>query len=232
MSITRPSRLTALLQLASPALPIGGFSYSQGLEAAIAHGLVADADGAAGWIADALSMMLGPAEAPVWVLQHRHWQAMDIEALSEWNTWFLCSRESRELRLETEQMGWSLAQLIDRMQWGSADLRQALQRIRPLALPTAYPAAACALGLDGEDGLTAYLFAWAENQVAAALKAVPLGQMAGQRILTQLHEPVAAVVREAIRRADAQPAELSTFAPQFGLLSARHETQYSRLFRS
>lgn len=225
-------QLISLLHLASPALPIGGFSYSQGLEAAIDNGLVRNADDAQRWIGDNLSHVQAHAEAPLWLLLHRCWTAQDWQGVQDWNGWFHATRETAELRLETEQMGWSLARLIGQMSWGDVALRAQLEGLSPACLPTAFAAACVALGIDERDGLAAYCFNWVENQVAAALKAVPLGQVAGQHILRAMHEPVLATVEEAVRRAQAQPPELSTFSPMLGLLSARHETQYSRLFRS
>ncbi|WP_454720646.1 MULTISPECIES: urease accessory protein UreF [Cupriavidus] len=230
--MTQLSQLISLLHLASPALPIGGFSYSQGLEAAIDCGLVHDADSAEQWVRSNLLDVQAQCEAPVWLLLFRGWQAGDADGVARWNDWFLATRESAELRLETGQMGWSLARLVAQMAWGDEALRARLAALSPVCLPTAFAAACAALGVDERDGLAAYCFSWAENQVAAALKAVPLGQVAGQHILRRLHAAVAQTVDEAVRRADAAPPLLSTFSPLLGLLSARHETQYSRLFRS
>ncbi|MCA3184789.1 MULTISPECIES: urease accessory protein UreF [unclassified Cupriavidus] len=230
--MTALPQLISLLHLASPALPIGGFSYSQGLEAAIDCGMVKDAATAEHWIRDNLVHVQAQCEAPVWLLLHRAWSQQDHAAVSRWNDWFHVTRETSELRLETEQMGWSLARLIAQMEWGDASLRDTLRGLSPLCLPTAFTAACAALDIDARDGLAAYAFNWAENQVAAALKAVPLGQVAGQQILRGLHRHVLDTVDEAARRADAAPPRLSTFSPMLGLLSARHETQYSRLFRS
>jgi urease accessory protein len=129
-------------------------------------------------------------------------------------------------------MGWSLARLIAQMEWGDAAMRADLATLSPVCLPTAFTAACVALDVDERDGLAAYCFNWAENQVAAAIKAVPLGQVAGQHMLRRLHGAVLDVIAQAGRRADAEPPSLSTFSPMLGLLSARHETQYSRLFRS
>jgi urease accessory protein len=229
-----PAQMTALLQLASPALPIGGFSYSQGLEAAIEHGLIKDAESAQHWIADHLRHALTACELPVWVMQYRHLEQADAAALAHWNEWFLATRETRELRLETEQMGWSLVQLAQKMVWGDADQRALLEVLAshlPVALPTAYACAAAMRHIPLEAGLTAYAFTWIENQVAAAVKAVPLGQIAGQRMLDALQADMPDVLAEALQRAEAPP-RLSTFSPQLAILSARHETQYSRLFRS
>ncbi len=230
--MTELPQLISLLHLASPALPIGGFSYSQGLEAAIDCELVRDAATAERWIRDNLAHVQAQCEAPVWLLLHRAWQAQDHASVRQWNGWFHASRETSELRLETEQMGWSLAKLIAQMGWGDDASRDLLRDMQPVCLPTAFTAACVALRIDARDGLAAYLFNWAENQVAAAIKAVPLGQVGGQQILLGLHQAVLDAVDQAVDRADAKPPQLSTFSPMLGLLSARHETQYSRLFRS
>jgi urease accessory protein len=230
--MSHPAQLISLLHLASPALPIGGFSYSQGLEAAIDSGFVSDAETAEVWIRDNLLHVQAHAEAPLWMLLHRCWQSSDHIGVAAWNEWFHVSRETAELRLETEQMGWSLARLIAQMGWGDEGLRAALLAQSPVCLPTAFTAACVALGVGACEGLTAYCFSWLENQVAAALKTVPLGQVAGQRILYRLYPAVQEAVAEAVRRADSDPPMLSTFSPMLGVLSARHETQYSRLFRS
>jgi urease accessory protein len=213
-------------------LPIGGFSYSQGLESAIDSGIVRDAASAGQWIRDTLVHVQSQCEAPVWLLLHRAWAANDGAAVREWNQWFHATRETAELRLETEQMGWSLAKLLGQLDLGDAPMRETLAALQPVCLPTAFTAACVALGVAARDGLAAYSFTWAENQIAAALKAVPLGQVAGQRLLMSLHGAIADLVTEAVLRADAEPPALSTLSPMLGLLCARHETQYSRLFRS
>ncbi|WP_244816034.1 urease accessory protein UreF [Caballeronia sp. Lep1P3] len=223
------TELTALLHLASPALPIGAFSYSQGLEAAIEHGFIVDADSTREWIANGLANVLARAELPFIAHQMQRWQAHDEAALRSANDDYLASRESSELRRETEQMGWSLAQLCASLEWGDAAHRATLAAMKPIAQPTAFAFAAHAHDAAPDAALAAYAFSWVENQTAAALKAVPLGQLAGQRIIVALRGPIG----EAVARALATSAdEITTFAPQLGILSARHESQYSRLFRS
>ncbi|NLP61727.1 urease accessory protein UreF [Paraburkholderia sacchari] len=223
------AELTALLHLASPALPIGAFSYSQGLEAAIDAGLIANADDAAHWIAGGLANVLAPGELPFIAHQLERWRTHDARALIEANEEFVASRESAELRRETSQMGWSLRQLCAQLEWGDAARRETLERMTPIAQPTAFAFAAFAHDASADAALAAYAFSWVENQVAAALKAVPLGQLAGQRIVVALRP----AIESAIARALATPPDaLNTFAPQLGILSARHESQYSRLFRS
>jgi urease accessory protein len=228
-TIMRIAELTALLHLASPALPIGAFSYSQGLEAAIEARLVTDADTACAWIKSGLSNVLAHGELPFLAHQIERWRAHDAAALTEGNREFLASRESMELRRETEQMGWSLRQLCASLEWGDAERRATLASMTPVAQPTAFAFAAFAHDAATDAALAAYAFSWAENQAAAALKAVPLGQLAGQRIIVALREPIDAAVRQALATS---PDDINTFAPQLGILSARHESQYSRLFRS
>jgi urease accessory protein UreF len=106
------SELGSLLHLASPTLPIGGFSYSQGLESAISNGLINNAQQAKRWIQDHLEGVIANSEAVVWVYLYHAWRAKDVNQIAKWNTWFWASRETSEFRNETEQMGWSLFKLI------------------------------------------------------------------------------------------------------------------------
>lgn len=202
--------LVRLLQLASPALPVGAYSYSQGLEAAVEARIVQDAASAEGWIADALELAMGRFEAPVL------WRMMQGEVL---NDLFLGSRETAELRAETVQMGYSLKRLVSQLDLGE------VPEAEP-AYPSAYAFAVERMKLDPREALLAYLWSWLENQVMAAVKAVPLGQTAAQKILLCLGERLPGIARRA------ETAEPVNFTPGLAVLSARHETQYSRLFRS
>jgi urease accessory protein len=222
-------KLIALLHLASPALPIGTFSYSQGLEGAVDAQLVHDAETAEAWIQSGLEHVLAINELPMLSIIYSHWENANFSEIERLNAWFLASRESWELRQETEQMGWSLTQLALALRWHDEARQVALRSLKPVCLPTAFAYASGALGVDRESCVTAYCFSWVENQVTAALKTVPLGQNAGQKILFAMHPLIPDVVLRAIATA---PDQLSTFAPHLGILSARHATQYSRLFRS
>jgi urease accessory protein len=224
-----PTNLTALLHLASPALPIGGFSYSQGLEAAIENGLIHDATAAHAWIASGLKEVLAVNEGPILGHLWRYWSNGDMESVRFANSWFLASRETLELKQETEQMGWSLAKLALSLEWQLQLPVESLDTIKPIALPTAFAYAAVALRIELLPCIEAYLFSWVENQVAAAIKAIPLGQIAGQRILFAMHPVIPEI---ASRARSIEFKDICTFAPQLSLLSGRHETQYSRLFRS
>lgn len=225
----RLAELTALLHLASPALPIGTFSYSQGLEAAVEVQWITDGDAAKAWIEDGLLHILARGELPFIAHQLARWRQHDPAALACADAQFLASRESAELRRETEQMGWSLKQLALSLEWGDEATRATLRSLAPLSQPSAFAFAAAAHDIATDAALAAYAFAWAENQVAAAIKAVPLGQLAGQRILMAAR----AVIDEAVASAiETPPESINTFSPMLGILSARHESQYSRLFRS
>jgi urease accessory protein len=222
-------KLTTLLHLASPALPIGAYSYSQGLEAAVEAGIVHNAVTSHHWIEEGLRHVLAVNELSTLGMLHRHWETEDFMELQRLNARFLASRETSELRRETEQMGWSLSHLAAELGWGDETRRMRLTRLKPIGLPTAFAFAAASLAVDKESALAAYAFNWAENQVAAALKTVPLGQMEGQRILFSMHDCIPEVVCRALAT---PPNEICTFAPHLGILAARHENQYSRLFRS
>lgn len=221
--------LARLLQLASPALPVGAFSYSQGLEWAIEDGTVRDEAGALAWIGDLLEHNLGRFEAPLLARLHEAWEQRDIASVRRLNELHLASRESAELRAETLQMGYSLVRLLRELGDFPAETAEALGTLGETSFPTAWSAAAAAWRIPAEAALTAYLWAWAENQAMAALKAVPLGQSAGQRILLALGARVPAIAQRALTL-DAEA--WSNLAPGFAIASCRHETQYSRLFRS
>jgi urease accessory protein len=197
-----------LLQLASPALPVGAYSYSGGLEAAMEAGHVTDAPSAQRWIADVLEFSVLRMEAPMLL---RMIEAPD----ARWNEEFLASRETAELRAETVQMGYSLANLL-------RNLDIEIPEIDEMTFPMAFACAVRHWRIDPRQALTAYLWAWLENQVMAALKAVPLGQTDGQKILLAL----------GARLNDIGEQEPGNFAPGLAILSSLHETQYSRLFRS
>lgn len=221
--------LVRLLQLASPALPIGAYSYSQGLEWVVAEGTVRDAATTQTWIGDVLDGVVATGEAAIaWRLLAAA-QRGDWPGFAAWNAWFLASRETAELRAETAQMGGSLAKLAGDLELLDAAARDAMPALAPITLPAAYALAARGFAVPIDAALTAYVWSWLENQVLAAIKLVPLGQVAGQRLLAALGARIPQVVATAMTLGD---DDLSTFAPGLALASARHETQYTRLFRS
>ena len=228
-SVDSSLALVRLLQVASPALPIGAYSYSQGLEWVVEQGDIRDAESACTWIGEMLELVVAPGEAAIlWRLLEA---ARDCEwrEAADWNDIFRASRETAELRAETEQMGGSLARLASELGLLDDAARDAAQAMAPVTLPAAYALAARGFAIAPAAALAAYVFSWLENQVLCAMKTVPLGQFAGQRMLFELGARVPAALARARSIAD---DEISTFAPGLALASSRHETQYTRLFRS
>jgi urease accessory protein len=216
--------LLGLVWLASPALPVGGFSYSEGLEAAVDRGFVSNEETAAHWLVEQLHLTLSRADLAVMAQAIAAWRARDDERVAALNAWVLQTRETAELRQQTEQMGRSMVEWLKSVQpEQAARVREALT----------YPIA-CALALSGtqapaRQALLTLAFGWAENMMQAAIKSIPLGQSAGQRILLRLAAEIPAAVDNALALGD---DERQAFSPMLAILSAQHETQYSRLFRS
>ena len=224
--------LLRLLQLASPSLPIGAYSYSQGLESAIDEGAVRDAAGAQRWITAQLVEVAGRFDAPLQWRLLRAFADRDMDAALYWSERWMAARDTAELRAETLQMGYSLRQLLAALLEERPDADPVLMQMLDaggLSLPAAYACAAAALDVPPPAALLGSVFAWAENQVLVCVKTVPLGQVAGQKMLLALGATVDAVARQAQEMPD---AALSNWAPGFALLSMRHEVQYSRLYRS
>jgi urease accessory protein len=221
--------LLHLLQLVSPSLPIGAYSYSQGLEAALENGTVRDAAGARVWIVAALQQVVARFEAPIFWRLMQAFAVRDAEAVAEWNRRFIAARDTAEFRAETIQMGYSLGKLVAELEIGDAALLAILQAQPELPLPTALAYAAVALDVPPAEALLGMLFSWVENQVLVCVKSVPLGQVAGQRLLLSLQPELAQAAQLAQTLAD---DELSNWSPGLSLLSMQHEVQYSRLYRS
>ena len=224
--ITSP--LIQLMWLASPALPIGGFSYSEGFEAAIDKGFVQDEDSACIWLLDQLHHSQARGDMAVIAQMVLAWQDNDHARLTELSQWVRATRETAELRLQTEQMGrsmleWMMNLNLVKTEW--IDLCNSLVPTYPLTFALALSLTDAPL----EQCLQTYAFGWAENMVQAALKSVPLGQNSGQRILLALSQNISQAVARALVTTD---ESRQVFSPMLAILSAQHETQYSRLFRS
>ena len=225
-----PLALVRLLQLTSPTLPVGAYTYSQGLEWAVESGRIVDEDGAARWIGDLLGASIGRLEAPLLASLMRCWSEDGIGEIVRLDTEFLASRESAELRAETLQMGYSLKRLLaDLCDPLLSPIGERLADWPQVAFPTVWSAIAAAWEIEPLAAVSGYLWSWAENQVMAALKAVPLGQAAGQRLLAELGTRIPAIAESALALREDQWSNLT---PAYAICSARHETQYSRLFRS
>lgn len=218
--------LIRLLHLASPTLPVGAYTYSQGLEWAVESGAIRNEASAGQWISDCLSFSLASFEAVYLAHMLAAWRNYDPAQLAELDAEFIASRETTELRAETLQMGHSLAKLLRDL----PDIPDAALREFPQpSFPLAWSCAAARWNIETEDAIVGYLWAWLENQVMAAIKAIPLGQTAGQRLLLSLGERLP----ELAKQAAAKPLEQArNFLPAFAIASSLHETQYTRIFRS
>ena len=228
-----PAGLLGLMWLASPALPVGGFSYSEGLEAAIDAGVASDEAQLRSWLLDQLALTLTRSDMPIVAAAHQTWRDVaPLERVAALNDWVLQTRESSEFRQQTLQMGRSLAEWL-RQQHGDGDGDERVGMLRTLApapsWPIGFALAAVMASAPMQQTLLAFGFSWAENMVQAAVKAVPLGQSAGQRLLRALVEALPAAVQQAMTTDD---DARQNFSPMLAIRSALHETQYSRLFRS
>ncbi|MFM7256091.1 MAG: urease accessory protein UreF [Betaproteobacteria bacterium] len=233
------SRLAALLQLASPFLPVGNFSYSQGFEHAAHEGWVRSEAQARDWIQSHWTQWFAPLELRVLERCMRE----STERWAAWDRWFLASRDAREAIEETQQVGSSLRRWLHSLELGEEDLGATRARLafgwlcgyaqRPSA-PVAFAACASTMGLSASEAVTAWGWSWLENQVQCAVRIIPLGQSSGQRLVLRLVPTTLA----ALDPGAAGPtlvhdcAAPAGFAPLAAIAGMRHERQYSRLFRS
>ena len=227
------SALLPLMWLASPALPVGGFSYSEGLESAVDAGLATNEASCAEWLLDQLQLGLARCDLAVAAQAFKAWRRKDLAHITELNDWVRQTRESAEARQQTEQMGRSL---LEWLRNGGSASNAADARVAQLAAlspaptwPVAFALAAAQTPAAPREALLAFAFGWAENMVQAAMKAVPLGQGAAQRILSRLADAIPHAVDHAMSLGDSQR---QAHTPMLAILSAQHETLYSRLFRS
>jgi urease accessory protein len=221
--------LSRLLQLVSPMLPVGAYSYSQGLEWAIECGDVKDLETAKTWIADALHIYQAHFELPVLHRLYQAWAGNDMPLVQEWDDFYQAGRDTSEALAETRQMGYSLCRLLNDLDTLPADFMVKVNRLQQPAFSTIYAGVAQLWQISAQDVLHGFAWGWLENQVSAAMKAVPLGQVAGQKILLSLGQALPAIVQQALALDE---NEISNFNPLLTIAGCKHETQYSRLFRS
>lgn len=218
--------LLRLLQLVSPSLPIGMYSYSQGLETAVHDGWITNAGQTGDWLCGLLHNGLAKVDAPLLARLYDAWQIDDMDAVERWSQILTACRETAELRTEDKQTGQALARLL-----ANLEIPQALiwQKRPDATLATLFALAATRWQIDKADAVAGYLWGWLENQVLGAIKLVPLGQVAGQQLLLGLAGELPALVEQALRLTD---DEIGGSCFGLALASSRHEMQYSRLFRS
>lgn len=218
--------LTRLLQLVSPALPIGAFAYSQGLEQAVADGAVSNEGEAADWALGLLEHSLGTLDLPILSRMILAAKSGQTEVLARWSVWLLASRPTAEMRAEDRQLGAALARTLEAIGVETASGWSERDDVTQAAM---FAVAVAAFRIPTEVALCGFAFAWSELVAGAAVRLVPLGQSAGQRLIAAAGERIPEVVARALTLAD---DELGTAAPGQAIASALHETLYSRLFRS
>jgi urease accessory protein len=216
-----------LWQLISPALPVGAYAYSAGLETACDAGWIANEAQTREWIAGQLGHSLAALDVPLLARLYAAWQAKDGAAVDYWNGYLQASRETSELLAEDRHLGTALAKLLSDLGLTAAS---AWFERRDASFATSFALAAVHWKIPLEEAIAGYLWAWCENQVAAAVKLVPLGQTAGQRLLLALAAAIPAAVEYGL--AIEEPEDIGAGCPGVILASMQHETQYSRLFRS
>jgi len=219
--------LLHVLQLSSAALPVGGYSFSQGLEFAIDDGWLVAPDDVHEWIANAAHAVLGATDIPLLMRLCHAASSRDVMALSQWNAMSLALRESRELLDGDIAMGRALLRLLGDMGgWMPPDWQK--NRTRP-AFVTSFALACKHFSIATDQACTAYAWTWLENQVMAATKLLPMGQTRAQQLLVALSTSIACDIAQA---ANIEDADIGISLPGLALASALHETHYSRLSRS
>ena len=221
------SSLLQLMWLASPSLPIGGFAYSDGLESAVNSGMVTNFTQTKKWLTDQLHLTLARADLPLLAHSINAWREHDLKTVEELNHWFLMTRESSEARAQTIQMGYSFVEWLKNQENELTDYVW-FSSIKP-TYPIAFALAISDSNASLQDCLTSFAFAWSENMVQAAMKAIPLGQLSGQKVLQQLCQEIPLVVNKAL---SVPYGKWVSFTPMLAILFSQHENQYSRLFRS
>lgn len=217
--------IVRLWQLISPALPIGSFSYSQGLEFAIESGWLKTEDDVAEWLSMQMNFGLAKLDVPMMIRLMQAWQQDDIEKVEHWNEHILAYRESAELYDEDCQVGYALTRLLTDL-----DIKKAAPwQDRKVSYVTQYSLACTHWHIDIENAAAGFLWAWCENMVAAAIKLLPMGQTAGQKMLLKMGDVIETACEHSLSIKD---DEIGAILPAFAMASAFHETQYSRLFRS
>lgn len=215
-----------LYQLVSPSLPVGSFTYSQGLEWAIEKGWVNTPETLADWLSAQMTHAIATLELPVLRQIHANLSRGDINAVKYWCEFMIASRETKELRQEERQRGIAFARLLPQL---GIELDTDLQTCVKQTQLMAFALAAVNWHIDIDKLCNAYAWGWLENTVMSGVKLIPLGQSAGQHILFTLTERIPVIVAQS---ATWPIDDIGSFTPAQIIASCRHETQYTRLFRS
>ncbi len=223
---TNSLQLLNLLRLASQALPVGAYAYSQGMESAVEAEYVTTTEEAKDWIAGIMPVGPGQLDLPILIRQFASWRAHDLSEACRWNRLLAAFRETSELLLEDQQMGRALFRLLAAEQW--QDIEQWPEKEVPCYV-TMFALAGANFDIDLKLLMNGFVWSWMENQVSVATKLIPLGQSAAQSILVHLMPEVEAICEAAF---DVEDDDIGFTMPGLAILSSNHEQQPARLFRS
>jgi urease accessory protein len=221
------SHLLCLLQLASPALPVGAYSYSEGLEALVENGTINDQVTLQHWLESELCYGAIRLEVAVMLRAYRSVKESDFKALCYWNEWLSAARETEELRASSWQMGRSLIRLLTELQPQTKCFADAVGN--PCNYAIAFGIAVAHWDINIRLALLGYLHSWATNLITSGVKLIPLGQTSGQKLLLLLQPLFTIAMEEVLSLED---DELSCCSWGLSLASMKHQTLYTRLFRS
>jgi urease accessory protein len=227
MIVKNEFALLSLLQLANSALPVGAYSYSEGLETLTATGTIDSRQSLERWLLSELRDGAIRLEAAVMVRGLRAAGSEDRSALAYWNAWATATRETEELRQQSWQMGSALSRLLVAL---VPQLQVPVSACgSPCNFSLAFGIAAAHWQIDEFAAILGYLHSWASNLISAGVKLIPLGQTAGQKLLLNLHPTLINAAREIVSLED---DDLCGTYWGLSLASMNHETLYARLFRS
>lgn len=227
--------LLKLMYLVSPALPVGAYAYSQGQEFAIDDGWLNTQEKLEEWISGLMQFGLANLDLPCLIRLYQAWESNDLDSVQYWNRYLLASRESAELLLEDEQMGLAMSRLLDSLNlkehslWNNKFAKNTLMLNQSISYSTLFAYCGVVWSIPIKDLLQGFVAAWLENQVAAATKTIPLGQSQAQILILKLHDGIPVAVDHAFTVSD---DTIGASLPGLAMASAKHERQYSRLFRS
>jgi urease accessory protein len=217
----------SILQLASPALPVGAYSYSEGLETLVENATIFNVQTLKYWLEAELNYGSIRLDGAVIIRGLEAAKIGDWEALNRWNVWLSALRDTEELRASSWQMGRSLLQLFGKLEPEVLPLAQAVGY--PCNYAIAFGIASAHWQISPQVALLTYLHSWANNLITAGIKLIPLGQTAGQKLLLELQELLDSVMVQILTLQD---DDLACCSWGLSLASMQHETQYTRLFRS
>ena len=224
-TINHDAGLMRLFQLISPSLPIGAYTYSQGVEWAVEQGWIKTEQDLTAWLQGLLETSMLYLELPVFLRMYEAWSNQDQAALLEWNEYLLASRETAELRQEELNRARAFSQLL-------ISLDQAAEKYKPILAQSqlaSFSYACVSWQIERQPSCYGLVWGWLENLVISAVKIIPLGQTAGQRVLYSLSEQIPEIIQQARQ---IETADIGASSMALAIASSMHETQYTRLFRS